>query len=172
MGYNDIRVRLEVLILFRVGDKVVYPMHGAGIIDGVEKKEILGEEKEYYILRLPLKNMKVMLPIDNADYLGVRDIVDLDTVDNVMDVLRDGISDMPSNWNRRYRANMEKVKSGNILEVAGVVRDLLIMDNEKGLSTGERKMLMSTKQILISELVLTTGKNDKEIEKLINSKVF
>ena len=158
--------------MFKVGDKVVYPMHGAGIIDGVETKEILGEEKEYYVLRLPLKNMKVMLPTENINYLGVRDVITNADVEAVLKVLSTGLSSMPSNWNRRYRANMEKVKSGDVLEVAGVVRDLLIMEHQKGLSTGERKMLMTTKQILVSELVLATGQNEKEIEKMINSRIL
>lgn len=158
--------------LFKVGDKVVYPMHGAGIIDGVETKEILGEEKEYYVLRLPLKNMKVMLPTENVNFLGVRDVITNADVEAVLTVLSTGLSNMPSNWNRRYRANMEKVKSGDVLEVAGVVRDLLIMEHQKGLSTGERKMLMTTKQILVSELVLATGQNEKEIEKIISNRIF
>ncbi len=158
--------------MFSIGDKVVYPMHGAGIIEGVEVKEILGEKKEYYVLKLPLKNMKVMLPTENIDFLGLRDIIDESQVQDVLEILATGLSDMPSNWNRRYRANMEKIKTGDILQVAGVVRDLIIMDNEKGLSTGERKMLMTTKQILVSELVLATGSDEINVEKRINNIIF
>ena len=153
--------------MFKIGDKVVYPMHGAGIIEGIEKKEILGEIKEYFILRLPLKNMKVMLPVDNIDNIGLRAIIDETEVQNVLDLLLKGISDMPQNWNRRYRANMERVKSGDIFDVVEVVRDLLIMDNEKGLSTGERKMMNNSKQILISELVLASKYTEKDIEDII-----
>ncbi|BEP30159.1 CarD family transcriptional regulator [Helicovermis profundi] len=155
--------------MFKIGDKVVYPMHGAGIIESIEKKEILGEIKEYFILRLPLKNMKVMLPVDNIENIGLRPIIGESEVQSVLDLLLKEISDMPQNWNRRYRANMERVKSGNIFDVVEVVRDLLIMDNEKGLSTGERKMMTNSKQILISELVLASDYDEKELEKIIKS---
>ncbi len=96
--------------MFQIGDKVVYPMHGAGIIEGVEEKEILGETRKYYVLRLPLKNMKVLLPVDNIDQLGLRTIISADQVKGVFGVLEEDISAMPQNWNRRYRSNMEKVK--------------------------------------------------------------
>lgn len=154
--------------MFQIGDKVVYPMHGAGIIEGVEEKEILGETRKYYVLRLPLKNMKVLLPVDNIDQLGLRTIISADQVNGVFGVLEEDISAMPQNWNRRYRSNMEKVKSGDIYEVADVVRNLMLMDREKGLSTGERKMLTNSKQILVSELCLAKGSTEKEILKLID----
>jgi len=154
--------------MFQIGDKVVYPMHGAGIIEGVEEKEILGETRKYYVLRLPLKNMKVLLPVDNIDQLGLRTIISADQVKGVFGVLEEDISAMPQNWNRRYRSNMEKVKSGDIYEVADVVRNLMLMDREKGLSTGERKMLTNSKQILVSELCLAKDSTEKEILKLID----
>ena len=154
--------------MFQIGDKVVYPMHGAGIIEGVEEKEILGETRKYYVLRLPLKNMKVLLPVDNIDQLGLRTIISADQVKGVFGVLEEDISAMPQNWNRRYRSNMEKVKSGDIYEVADVVRNLMLMDREKGLSTGERKMLTNSKQILVSELCLANDSTEKEILKLID----
>ncbi len=154
--------------MFQIGDKVVYPMHGAGIIEGVEEKEILGETRKYYVLRLPLKNMKVLLPVDNIDQLGLRNIISADQVKGVFGVLEEDISAMPQNWNRRYRSNMEKVKSGDIYEVADVVRNLMLMDREKGLSTGERKMLTNSKQILVSELCLAKDTDEKEILKLID----
>ncbi len=157
--------------MFKVGDKVVYPMHGAGIIEGIEEKEILGKSQRYYILRLPTKNMKVMLPTDNIENLGLRDVVSKKTVPDVLDKLSGAQSKMSSNWNRRYRNNMEKVKSGDILDVAEVVRDLEIMDRERGLSTGERKMLANTKQILVSELALVQDKDKSEIEELIDSTI-
>jgi len=154
--------------MFQIGDKVVYPMHGAGIIEGVEEKEILGETRKYYVLRLPLKNMKVLLPVDNIDQLGLRNIINADQVAGVFGVLEEDISAMPQNWNRRYRSNMEKVKSGDIYEVADVVRNLMLMDREKGLSTGERKMLTNSKQILVSELCLAKGCEEKEILSMID----
>lgn len=120
------------------------------------------------MLRLPLKNMKVLLPVDNIDQLGLRTIISADQVKGVFGVLEEDISAMPQNWNRRYRSNMEKVKSGDIYEVADVVRNLMLMDREKGLSTGERKMLTNSKQILVSELCLANDSTEKEILKLID----
>ncbi|SKC87937.1 CarD family transcriptional regulator [Maledivibacter halophilus] len=157
--------------MFNIGDKVVYPMHGAGIIKSIEEKEILGEKRKYYILLLPLRNMKVMIPLDNVDTMGLRDIISEQEVEQVLAVLNDDESKMPKNWNRRYRANMDKIKSGDIYEVAGVVRNLMLRDKEKGLSTGERKMLNNAKQILISELVLVNDSDELSIEELINETI-
>lgn len=157
--------------MFRIGDKVVYPMHGAGIIEGVEEKEILGEKRKYFILRLPLKNMKVMLPVDNVETIGLREIIQGEALDEVFSILREEGIELQQNWNRRYRNNMEKVKTGDIFEVAMVVRDLIHMEREKGLSTGERKMLNNTKQILISEIVLVMERDEKDIENLIETSV-
>lgn len=154
--------------MYHIGDKVVYPMHGAGIIDGIEEKEILGEIKLYYVLKLPLKSMKVMLPVDNVQSIGLRDVIDYAMMEQVIDIFRQKDATIQLNWNRRYRANLEKVKSGDIMEVAEVVKDLLTMDREKGLSTGERKMLSSSKQILVSELVLASDQSEKDVEKIIN----
>jgi len=140
--------------MFNVGDRVVYPMHGAGTIEGVEEKEILGKTHRYYVLRLPIGDMKVMIPVDNTKEIGLRDIIGPDEVDKVVGVLRQECTVMSTNWNRRYRSNLEKIKSGDIYEVADVVRNLAAREREKGLSTGERKMLDSAKEILISELIL------------------
>lgn len=154
--------------MFSVGDKVVYPMHGAGIIEAIEDREILGRRKTYYIMRLPLGDMKVMIPTDNVVEIGLRDIIDRDEVKQVIAVLKDTKTKMSTNWNRRYRANMQKIKSGNIYEVAEVVRNLQLRDMEKGLSTGERKMLSNAKQILISELVLAENINEDKAKELID----
>lgn len=140
--------------MFNVGDRVVYPMHGAGTIEGVEEREILGKTHRYYVLRLPIGDMKVMIPVDNTEEIGLRDVIGPEEVDQVMVVLRQECTAMSSNWNRRYRSNLEKIKSGDIYEVADVVRNLAAREREKGLSTGERKMLDSAKEILISELIL------------------
>lgn len=155
--------------MFNVGDKVVYPMHGAGIIEAIEEREILGKSKKYYIMRLPFGDMRVMIPTDNVKEIGLRDIINRDEVKKVIEVLKDSRTKMSSNWNRRYRANMQKIKSGNIYEVAEVVRNLQLRDMEKGLSTGERKMLSNAKQILISELVLADNMNEEEARKLIDN---
>ncbi|NLW24052.1 MAG: CarD family transcriptional regulator [Clostridia bacterium] len=154
--------------MFKVGDKVVYPMHGAGVIEAIEEKEVLGAKRRYYIMKLPCGNMKVMIPIDNIDEIGLRQVVDAKAVKKVLSILQDKESAMPSNWNRRYRANLEKIKSGNIYEVAEVVRNLSIRDKEKGLSTGERKMLETARQILISELVLAKEENEDSVRTMID----
>ncbi len=158
--------------MFNIGDKVVYPLHGAGIIEGIENKEVLGKYKEYYVLNLPIGEMKIMLPLDNIENLGLRDIESNETVSEVFSLLSQKKSEMSNNWNRRYRDNMEKIKTGDICEVAKVVRDLMIMDDEKGLSTGEKKMLKNTKQILISELALIYDKDWHEVEKQIDDRVL
>ncbi len=157
--------------MFNIGDKVVYPMHGAGIIEGIEEKEILGEKKKYYIMRMPIGDMNVMIPVDSIDKIGVRQIISREEIDKVINVLKGEQSNMPQNWNRRYRANMEKIKSGNIFEIAAVVRNLMLRDAEKSLSTGERKMLNSAKQILISEIVLATNYSQEETERIIDEAV-
>ncbi|QXM07280.1 CarD family transcriptional regulator [Crassaminicella indica] len=157
--------------MFNIGDKVVYPMHGAGIIEAIEEKEILGKKRKYYIMKMPLGDMKVMIPLDNVEDIGLREIVSLKEVDQVVAVLNDDISKMPKNWNRRYRANMDKIRSGDIYEVAMVVRNLTLRDREKGLSTGERKMLANAKQILISEIVLARGIEEKVAEDLIDTAI-
>lgn len=154
--------------MFKIGDKVVYPMHGAGVIESIEEKEVLGEKRQYYILRLPVGDMKVMIPINNGEEVGLREVVDWEGVERVLNILRQQCSAMSPNWNRRYRANLEKIKSGNIYEVAEVVRNLIKRDREKGLSSGERKMLENARQILISELVLATELEEEKARSLID----
>ena len=153
--------------MFNIGDKIVYPMHGAGIIENIEEKEILGEIKKYFIMRMPIGDMKVMVPVDNVEEVGVREIIDKQDLDKVISILKGSKTDMPQNWNRRYRINMDKIKSGDIFEIAVVVRNLLKMDMEKGLSTGEKKMLSSAKQMLLSEMVLVSEYDMEKIEELI-----
>lgn len=153
--------------MFNIGDKVVYPMHGAGVIEGIEEKEILGEKRKYFIMRMPIGDMKVMVPVDNVEEVGVREIIDKDQLERVLSILKGSMSSMPQNWNRRYRINMDKIKSGDIFEIAAVVRNLLMMDMEKGLSTGEKKMLGSAKQMLFSEMVLVSDKTIDEIEETV-----
>lgn len=153
--------------MFNIGDKVVYPMHGAGVIEGIEEKEILGEKRKYFIMRMPIGDMKVMVPVDNVEEVGVREIIDKKDLDKVISILKGNKTDMPQNWNRRYRINMDKIKSGDIFEIAVVVRNLLKLDMEKGLSTGEKKMLSSAKQMLLSEMVLVSEFDMEKIEELI-----
>jgi CarD family transcriptional regulator len=157
--------------LFNIGDKVVYPMHGAGVIESIEEKEILGERKKYYVMRMPIGDMKVMIPMNNVQSIGLREVVDEETVERVIVRLRNRDKGLTDNWNRRYRANMDKIKSGDIYEVADVVRSLMLRDREKGLSTGERKMLDNARQILISELVLAKGMNEEQAFSLLDELV-
>lgn len=154
--------------MFKIGDKVVYPMHGAGVIESIEEKEVLGEKRQYYILQLPVGDMKVMIPINNGEGVGLREVIDWEGVERVLHILRQQCSAMSPNWNRRYRANLEKIKSGNIYEVAEVVRNLMKRDREKGLSSGERKMLENARQILISELVLATELEEEKAQSLLD----
>jgi len=153
----------EDILMFNIGDKVVYPMHGAGIIEAIEEKEILGDKKKYYVMNIAVGDMKVMIPMDNVQKVGLRDVIEKGAVDIVFEILT-GPDEAPNaNWNRRYRANMDKIKSGNIFKVAEVVRSLLLREKKKGLSTGERRMLESAKQILMSELVMVQGIDTKEV---------
>ena len=157
--------------MFSIGDKVVYPMHGAGIIESIEEKEILGEKKKYYVMKMPVGDMKVMIPINNVDCIGIRDIINKNDADKVFKSLEITCDEQTSNWNKRYRENMTKIKSGNVFEVAEVVKSLVLRERQKGLSTGERKMLNSAKQILISELVLAKNMNPMDVEELINERI-
>jgi len=148
---------------FRVGDKVVYPMHGAGIIEAIEEKEVLGRSERYYVMRMPIGDLRVMIPISSCEELGLREVIDAEGVRKVFQVLQGETTSMSQNWNRRYRANLEKIKSGDIFEVAEVVRNLSVRERDKGLSTGERKMLENARQILISELVLAQGVPEEQV---------
>ena len=156
--------------MFNIGDKIVYPMHGAGTIDAIEEKDILGEKQNYYIIKMP-GEVKVMVPTNKAEEVGVRNIIGKEEAGKVMAVLGENETEMSQNWNKRYRDNMEKMKSGDIYEVADVVRNLSFKQKEKGLSTGEKKMLNNAKQILVSELVLAEHASQDEVEKLVENKI-
>ena len=150
--------------MYKIGDSVVYPMHGAGIIEDIEEKEVLGKKQSYYVVRMPVGDMKVMVPMENAAGVGMRDVIDKDDAQKVMEAFRNTETDVIQNWNKRFRENMVRIKSGDIYEVAAVVKSLMLRDKEKGLSTGERKMLSNAKQILISEIVVATGIDHQSIE--------
>lgn len=157
--------------MFKVGDKIVYPMHGAGTIESIEEKEVLGERQKYYIMKMPVGDIKVMVPTKNAEMIGVRDVIGNETAKGVFDVLAKNTTVVASNWNKRYRDNMEKMKSGDIYEVAEVVRNLTFKQKEKGLATGEKKMLTNARQILVSELVLAEATDKENVEQKINDKI-
>ena len=156
--------------MFNVGDKIVYPMHGAGTIDAIEEKDILGEKQNYYIIKMP-GEVKVMVQISKAGDIGVRSVIDKAEAGKVLEVLEANETEMSNNWNKRYKENMEKMKSGSIYEVADVVRNLSYKQKEKGLSTGEKKMLNNAKQILVSELVLAEHASENEVENLVENKI-
>ena len=156
--------------MFNVGDKVVYPLHGAGVIESIEEKAILDERQSYYIIKMP-GEVKVMVPTSKAEDIGVRNIIDSDSALKVIKILEEESTEMSMNWNKRYRDNMEKMKTGDIYEVADIVRNLSFKQKDKGLSTGEKKMLLNAKQILVSELVLAQDKDKKEVEELVEGKI-
>ena len=157
--------------MYSIGDKIVYPMHGAGIIDRIEEKTILGEDRQYYVLRVSSNDMKVMIPVDKCEEVGIRNIIEEDEVEGVMEVLSAPSTEMSDNWNRRNRENMERLRTGDIKEVAGVVRNLLRVERTKPLSTGEKKMLTNARQILTSELVLVLGCPETDIDDMIEKAV-
>lgn len=150
--------------MYHIGDCVVYPMHGAGIIENIETKEILGKMQSYYIMRIPIGNLKVMIPLANAEDIGIRDVIDRNAAQNVIKNFRNVKIDFVQNWNKRLRENMVRIKSGDIMEVAAVVKSLMLRERQKGLSTGEKKLLNNAKQIMISEIVVATGSHHTEIE--------
>lgn len=155
--------------MYKIGDKIVYPIHGAGVIADIEKKQILGEIREYYILKMPINEMRVLVPVGSMDEVGVRDIKSIDEMNEVLAVF--SASDrveMPKNWNRRFRFNQEKIKGGDLEEIANVIKNLEFLDQEKSLSTGERKLLNSARQIIVSEMVLVYDKDVDEINQMIN----
>ena len=156
--------------MFKVGDKIVYPMHGAGVIETIEEKSILNEKQSYYIIKMP-GEVKVMVPTAKAEEIGVRNIIDKETAGKVINVLEQDSTEMSMKWNKRYRDNVEKMKSGDIFEVADIVRNLSFKQKDKGLSTTEKKMLLNAKQILVSELVLAESKEKEEIESLVENKI-
>ena len=154
--------------MYQIGDKIVHPMHGAGIIDDIVKKKMNGVTRNYYNLKLPTSSMMVLIPTDHTDEIGVRPVVDSHLADEIIDAMRNIDVDMTQNWNHRYRENMVRLKSGDLTEVARVVKSLMLRESSRSLSTGERKMLHSAKQILISELVLSKNCSYEDMEACIN----
>ena len=151
-------------IEFEIGDSVVYPHHGAGKVLRKEEKEVLGESREYLTIKILHNDMTVMVPTENAALAGLRRVIDEETVKKVLAVLQDECSEMPKNWNRRFKHNRDKIKTGEIYELAEVVRNLALRESEKGLSTGEKQMFTRTKKILASELMYALDKDEEEAE--------
>lgn len=154
---------------FAVGETVVYPNHGAAVIEDLETRKIKGEDKLYLVLRIVGQNdLVVRVPACNLDLVGVRDVVDADGLEKVFDVLRAQHAEEPANWSRRYKANLEKLHSGNVLKVAEVVRDLWRRGNDRGLSAGEKRMLSKARQVLTSELALAEDCDEARAEELLD----
>ncbi|HTR88602.1 MAG TPA: CarD family transcriptional regulator [Solirubrobacteraceae bacterium] len=156
------------LIEFELGDHVVYPHHGAGKVEGKEEMEMLGETREYLTIKILHNDMTVKVPTENAGLAGLRRVIDEETVKKVLDVLRDEVSEMPKNWNRRFKHNRDKIKTGDIYELAEVVRNLSLRESEKGLSTGEKQMFTRAKKILASELMYALDKDEDEAEEYLD----
>jgi CarD family transcriptional regulator len=153
---------------FNVGDTVVYPHHGAAVIEAVEMRKIKGVDREYLVLRVHQGDLTVRVPADNVDLVGVRDVVNAEGLDRVFNVLRQPYTEEPTNWSRRYKANLEKLASGDVIKVAEVVRDLWRRERERGLSAGEKRMLAKARQILVSELALAEKTDEGKAEAILD----
>jgi CarD family transcriptional regulator len=161
---EDLDVRLPEQIDFEIGDNVVYPHHGAGKVLGKEQKDVLGEKREYLTIKILHNDMTVMVPCENACQAGLRRVIDEETVQKVLAVLGNECSEMPKNWNRRFKHNRDKIKTGDIYELAEVVRNLAVREIDKGLSTGEKQMFVRAKKILASELMYALEMGEEEAE--------
>jgi len=148
--------------LYEIGDKVVYPHHGAGVVAKKEARIILGQEREYLTIQILHNDMTVNVPSENCDRVGLRKVIDEEMVERVLEVLHGDGTNMPKNWNRRFKYNRDKMKTGDIFELAEVVRNLSLRDQEKGLSTGEKQMFVKAKKILASELMYAKGMDEDD----------
>lgn len=158
--------------MYNIGDKIVYPMHGAGVIESIEERVVLGKRQSYYVMRMTLSGeMTVMIPMENCDEIGVRFVIDKTEGKKVLEQFRKAPISEIANWNKRHRENMQKIKTGDIYQVLDVVKELMYRDKSKGLSTSERKMLNNAKQIMISELVLSDVGEKTDIESIMSDTV-
>ena len=155
--------------MFCVGDKIVHPMHGAGVIESIVDEKIGRDLVRFYVFRMPVSGLTLKIPTANSEMIGVRAVSSAETIERVLAELPKLSVDMTSNWNHRYRENMERIKSGDLLEVAGVIKALMHRDGERGLSTGERKMLHNARQILLSEVVLAEDVEYADAEARVNA---
>jgi CarD family transcriptional regulator len=153
---------------FTVGETVVYPHHGAALIEAIETRTIKGEDRIYLVLKVAQGDLTVRVPADNAEYVGVRDVVGADGLERVFEILKAPHTEEPTNWSRRYKANVEKIASGDVNKVSEVVRDLWRRDRERGLSAGEKRMLAKARQILVSELALAEHTNEDKAEAILD----
>ena len=152
----------------KIGDIVFYPMHGAGVIDGIESNEVAGMKSSYYILKLPIGNLKLMLPVDNIEQLGLRKVIGKDKIAEISTVLRDKPDQTQGSWNKRFQAILDRMKTGDILDVAAVARNLSLQYRKRKITSGERRLMELSRQILISELVYACEKTPEEITQWID----
>jgi len=164
---------LDIVVLehieFELGDNVVYPHHGAGKILKKENRTMLGQERVYLTIKILHNDMTVMVPSEKAAQVGLRRVIDEETVQKVLAVLADDVSEMPKNWNRRFKHNRDKIKTGDIYELAEVVRNLAVREHQKGLSTGEKQMYTRSKKILASELMYALEMDEQEAEEHLDN---
>ena len=154
--------------MYQKGDKIVYPLYGAGIIEDIEEKEIDGEIQKYYVLHIPVGSLKIMISVTKSDNLGVRNVYPKDKLLDILRSVLERSNDMPDNWNQRYKENMERIKKGSLADVAHVYHNLLLRERERGLSTAEKKMMTTAKQILLSELILSCDIEKAEAETILD----
>ncbi len=165
-GFED---DVEFVCDFEEGDNVVYPHHGAGVVMKKESRDLMGEKRDYLTIKILHNDLTVMVPCENAGVAGLRRVIDEDDIKKVMGVLTDEVSDMPKNWNRRFKYNREKIKTGDVFELAEVVRNLALREMEKGLSTGEKQMYTRAKKILASEFMYALDKDEDGAEEFLDT---
>ena len=158
----------RTVIMFSIGDLVVHPMHGAGVIDGIVKEKIAGVWQEYYVFKMPVGGLLLKIPVSNSQTIGVRPIMSRNEAEALVAAMPELEVENNANWNKRYRENMARMKSGDLYEVSRVVKALMHRDRQRGLSNGERKMLHNARQILISEIVMAEQAEYSELEKRVD----
>ena len=157
--------------MFKIGDKVFYPMYGAGTIEGIEERKILGEKRTYFSMKMPIDEAVAMIPTDTCETIGVRYIISKKEASDALAAFREERVTEDDNWNKRHRENMEKLRTGDIYQLIGVVKGLMVRDRRKGLSTSERKMLGVAKQMFISEIVLSGSASKSDVESILEDTV-
>lgn len=156
--------------MFQIGDLVCYPMHGVGMVEAIEEQTILGETAQYYRLRFSIGRMTAMVPVKNTEQVGLRALADSDTCERVVEYLRTGdCCEESDNWNQRYRDNLDKLRGGDIMVVASVVKCLMQRDRQRGLSAGERKMYLTARQVLVAELAASTARSEADFMPLVGA---
>ncbi len=157
--------------MYAVDDKVVHPMHGAGVIEEIKEMEFVGTKRKYYTVRFAMGNMVTNIPVENSDNIGIRDVIDKQEAKKVLETFRKLPVTDDSNWNKRQRENLIRIKSGDIYQVLGVLKDLMFREKTKGLSTSERKTLCSARQIVVSELLMSKVAELSDIESIMNDTI-